>query len=195
MKNSRTDIDNLFEQGVSNVSRAPRKTLSDEQIKAAAAASKSGAGIWLLSHAKEMLIGVVSFVAGCLVMIAVLHYAAPKPSDSQVGTDMTDKTDVAVVDNELDNDLDNDLDLNQHGQNEQTSQLQNPEYQVHSPKSQVHSPKSQAQSPKSQVQSPKSQVQSPKSQEEPVVVKKTIVQRDTVVINETVIFKDTVYVP
>ena len=191
MKNSRTDIDNLFERGVSDVSHAPRKTLSDEQIKAAAAASKSGAGVWLLAHAREMLIGVVSFVTGCLVTFAVLHYTIPKPSDSQAGTDMTDKTDVAVVDN----DLDNDIDLNQHGQNEQTSQLQNPEYQVHSPKSQVHSPKSQVHSPKSQVHSPKSQVQSPKSQEEPVVVKKTIVQRDTVVINETVIFKDTVYVP
>ena len=183
MKNSRTDIDNLFERGVSDVSRAPRKTLTEEQIKAAAAASKSGAGVWLLSHAKEMLIGVVSFAAGCLVMIAVLHYAAPKPSDSQAGADMTDKTDVAVVDN----DLDNDLNLNQQGQNEQTSQFQNPESQVQSPKSQVQSPKSQAQSPKSQVQSPESQ--------EPVVIKKTIVQRDTVVINETVVVKDTVYVP
>ena len=183
MKNSRTDIDNLFERGVSDISRAPRKTLSEEQIKAAAIASKSGASIWLLSHAKEMLIGVVSFVTGCLVTFVVLHYTAQKPSDLQAGADITDKTDVAVVDN----DLDNDLNLNQQGQNEQTSQFQNPESQVHSPKSQVHSPKSQAQSPKSQVQSPESQ--------EPVVVKKTIVQRDTVVINETIIFKDTVYVP
>ena len=181
MKNSRTDIDNLFERGVSDVSRAPRKTLSDEQIKAAAAASKSGAGIWLLSHAKEMLIGVVSFVTGCLVTFVVLHYTAQKPSDLQAGADITDKTDVVVVDDDIDNNIDNDLDLNQQGQNEQTFQLQNPESQVSSPKSQV--------------QSPKSQVQSPESQEEPVVVKKTIVQRDTVVINETVIFKDTVYVP
>ena len=88
MKNSRTDIDNLFEQGVSDISRAPGKTLTEEQIKAAAAASKSGAGIWLLSHAKEMLIGVVSFAAGCLVMIAVLHYTASKPSDLQVREDV-----------------------------------------------------------------------------------------------------------
>ena len=183
MKNSRTDIDNLFERGVSDVSRAPRKMLTEEQIKAAASTSKSGAGIWLLSHAKEMLIGVVSFVTGCLVTFAVLHYTASKPSDPQAGADMTDKTDVPVVDN----DLDNDLNLNQQGQNEQTFQLQNPESQGHSPKSQVHSPKSQAQSPKSQVQSPESQ--------EPVVIKKTIVQRDTVVINETVVVKDTVYVP
>jgi hypothetical protein len=188
MKNSRTDIDNLFEQGLSDVSRAPRKTLSDEQIKAAAAASKSGAGVWLLSHAKEMLIGVVSFVTGCLVTFAVLYYTAPKPSDPQGNVGVTEAQVVGVdkdndndIDLDLDLDLDNDIDLNQHGQNEQTSQLQNPESQVPSPKFQV--------------QSPKSQVQSPESQEEPVVVKKTIVQRDTVVINETVIVKDTVYVP
>lgn len=190
MKNSRTDIDNLFEQGVSNVSRAPRKTLSDEQIKAAAAASKSGAGIWLLSHAKEMLIGVVSFVTGCLVTFAVLYYTAPKSSEQQRNADVTEVQVVGVDkdnDIDLDIDLDNDLDLNQHGQNEQISQFQNPESQVHSPKSQVHSPKSQVHSPKSQVQSPESQ--------EPVVVKKTIIQRDTVVINETVVVKDTVYVP
>ena len=81
MKNNRPDIDNLFEQGVSDVSRAPRKTLSEEQIKTAAAVSKSGAGIWLLLHAKDILIGVVSFVMGCLVTFAVLHYIAPKPSD------------------------------------------------------------------------------------------------------------------
>ena len=189
MKNSRTDIDNLFERGVSDVSRAPRKMLTEEQIKSAAAASKSGAGVWLLLHAKEMLIGVVSFVTGCLVTFAVLHYTAPKSSEPQRNADVTEVQVVGVdKDNDIDIDLDNDLDLNQHGQNEQISQFQNPE-------SQVHSPKSQAQSPKSQVHSPKSQVQSPKSQEEPVVVKKTIVQRDTVVINETVIFKDTVYVP
>ena len=186
MKNSRTDIDNLFEQGLSEVSRAPRKTLSEEQIKAAAAASKSGAVIWLLSHAKEMLIGVVSFATGCLVTFAVLYYTAQKSSEPQGNAGVTEAQVVGVVkDNDIDIDLDNDIDLNQHGQNEQTFQLQNPESQGHSPKSQVHSPKSQAQSPKSQVQSPESQ--------EPVVIKKTIVQRDTVVINETVTLKDTVY--
>ena len=184
MNKNRTELDRIFEQGVSEVSRAPRKTLSDEQIKAAATASTSGVGVWLLAHAREILIGVVSFVTGCLVTFAVLRYTVPKPSEPQAGADMTDKTDVAVVDN----DLDNDLNLNQQGQNEQTSQFQNPESQVYSPKSQVHSPKSQ-------VSSPESQVPNPESQEEPVVVKKTIVQRDTVVINETVVVKDTVYVP
>ena len=179
-RNTGTDIDNLFEQGVSDVSRAPRKMLLEEEIAAAAAASKSGAGIWLLSNAKEMLVGVVSFVAGCLVMLVVLHYTAPKSSEPQGNAGVTEAQVVGV-------DKDNDIDLNQHGQNEQTFQLQNPESQGHSPKSQVHSPKSQAQSPKSQVQSPESQ--------EPVVIKKTIVQRDTVVINETVVVKDTVYVP
>ena len=194
MKNSRTDIDNLFEQGVSDVSRAPRKTLTEEQIKTAAAASKSGAGIWLLSHAKEMLIGVVSFVAGCLVMIAVLHYTAPKPSDSQAGTDVNVDTialpaesEMVVVETLRATSLQN--------EDHSVPSSVNPTSNITSHTSHLQTPESQVSSPKSRVPSPESQVPSPESQEEPVVVKKTIVQRDTVVINETVIFKDTVYVP
>lgn len=176
MKNSRTDIDRLFEQGVSDLERQPKKSLTETEIAAAATASKSGAGIWLLSHAKEMLIGAVSFVAGCLVTFAVLHYTASKPSDPQAGANMTDMTDVAVVDNNFDHDLDYNIDschdLNHQGKNDQAFHLQTPE---------------------SQVQSLKSQVQSPEFQE-PVVVKKTIIQRDTVQLHETVIVKDTVYI-
>ena len=187
MKNSRTDIDNLFEQGVSDVSRAPRKTLTEEQIKAAAAASKSGAGIWLLSHAKEMLIGVVSFAAGCLVMIAVLHYTAPKPSDSQAGTDVNVDTIALPAESEM-----------VVVETLRAMTLQNEDHSVPSsvnPTSNITSHTSHLQTPESQVSSLKSRVPSPESQEEPVVIKKTIVQRDTVVINETVIVKDTVYVP
>lgn len=165
--NTGTDIDRLFEQGVSDVSRAPRKTLSDEQIKAAATVSKSGAGIWLLSHAEEMLIGVVSFAAGCLVMIAVLHHTAPKPSGPQTSTIKTE-----LQDHNDDNDIQN----------------------VSISTSNVSNPTSHVSNPMSHVKSPTSHVQSPTSQE-PVVVKKTLIQRDTVVINETVILKDTVYVP
>ena len=173
MKNSRTDIDRLFEKGLSDVTRAPRKTFSEEQIKAAAAASKSGAGIWLLSHAREMLIGVVSFITGCLVTFAVLHYTAPKPSESQVSADIADIADVTVVDNDIDNNIDLGHDLNQQGQNEQTSQLQNSSSHVTRHTSNVSNPKSHVSTP--------------------VVVKKTVVQRDTVVIKETVTLKDTVY--
>ena len=186
MKNSRTDIDNLFERGVSDISCAPRKTLTEEQIKAAAAASKSGAGIWLLSHAKEILIGVVSFAAGCFVMIAVLHYIAPKPSDLQAGADANVDTIALPVESET-----------VVVETFHETSLQDDDHSIPTsvnPTSNITRHKSHLQNPVSQVPSPKSHVQSPKSQE-PIVIKKTIVQRDTVVINETVVVKDTVYVP
>ena len=186
MKNSRTDIDRLFEQGVSNVERQPKKTLSETEIAAAAAVSKSGAGIWLLSHAKEMLIGVVSFAAGCLVMIAVLHYTALKSLGPQEGEDVIVDTIALPAESET-----------VVVETFHETSLQNENHSVPSsvnPTSDVPHHTPHLQTPKSQVQSPKSYVQNPKAQG-PVTVKKTIVQRDTVVINETVILKDTVYVP
>ena len=184
MKNSRTDIDNLFERGVSDVSRAPRKTLTEEQIKAAAAASKSGAGIWLLSHAKEMLIGVVSFVTGCLVTFAVLHYVAPKPSEPQAGENVNVDTIALLSGSER-----------VVVETFHETSLQNEDHSAPSsvnPTSNNTRHTSHLQTPESQVLSSKSHVQSPESQE-PVVVKKTVVQRDTVHVKETVVVKDTVY--
>ena len=184
MKNSRTYIDNLFERGVSEVSRAPRKTLSDEQIKAAAAASKSGAGIWLLSHAKEMLIGVVSFVTGCFVTFAVLHYTVPKPSEPQAGENVNVDTIALPAESEM-----------VVVETLRATSLQNEDHSVPSsvnPTSNITRHTSHDQTPKSHVPSPKSHVQSPESQE-PVVVKKTVVQRDTVHVKKTVVVKDTVY--
>ena len=179
MRNSRTDIDRLFEQGVSNVERQPKKLLSEAEIAASAAASKSGAGVWLLSHAKELLIGVVSFAAGCLVMIAVLYYTAPKSLGPQAGEDVIVDTialpaesETVVVETFHETSLQNEDHSVPSSVNPASN---NPHHTLH-------------------LQTPKSQVQSPKSQE-PVTVKKTVVQRDTVVINETVILKDTVYVP
>lgn len=182
MKNSRTDIDNLFERGVSDVSHAPRKTLSDEQIKAAATVSKSGAGIWLLSHAKEMLIGTLSFAAGCLVMLAVLHYTAPKPSDPQTSTDSTEVCNDDSGDDydETGHDLVDDNNFDQHKDNVPATELQ-------TPTTKVTNPTSDGQTANYKLLTP--------NHPEPVTVKKTVVQRDTVVINETVILKDTVYVP
>ena len=184
MKNSRTDIDRLFEQGVSDLERQPKKSLTEAEI--AAAASKSGAGIWLLSHAKEMLIGVVSFVAGCLVMLAVLHYTAPKSLGPQAGEDVIVDTIALPAESET-----------VVVETFHETSLQNENHSVPSsvnPTSNIPHHTSHLQTPKPQVQSSKSHVQIPTSQE-PVTVKKTIVQRDTVVINETVILKDTVYVP
>lgn len=72
MKDSRTDIDRLFEQGVSDVSHTPRKTMSVEQI-AASSASKSGVGILLLSHAKEILLCIFSFLVGVGETLFIVH--------------------------------------------------------------------------------------------------------------------------
>ena len=184
MKRSKTKLDRIFEQGLSDVTRAPRKTLSEEQIKAAAAASKSGAGIWLLSHAREMLIGLVSFITGCLVTFAVLHYTAPKPSEPQAGENAN--VDTIALPSESERVV---------VETFHETSLQNEDHSAPSsvnPTSNITRHTSHLQTPESQVQSPKSHVQSPESQE-PVVVKKTVVQRDTVVIKETVTLKDTVY--
>lgn len=181
MKNNRTDIDRLFEKGVSEVSRAPRKTLSDEQIKAAAAASASGVGVWLLAHAREMLIGVVSFVTGCLVTFAVLHYTVPKPSEPQTGENVN--VDTIALPSESERVVVETF----HEKSLETS-LQNEDHSVPS----SANPTSNNTRHTSHLQTPESQVQSPESQE-PVVVKKTVVQRDTVHVKETVVVKDTVY--
>ena len=183
MKNNRADIDRLFEKGVSEVSRAPRKTLSEAEI-AAAAASTSGVGVWLLAHAKEMLIGVVSFVTGCLVTFAVLHYTVPKPSEPQAGENVN--VDTIALPSESERVV---------VETFHETSLQNEDHSVPSsvnPTSNITRHTSHHQTPESQVQSPKFHVQSPESQE-PVVVKKTVVQRDTVHVKETVVVKDTVY--
>lgn len=184
MKNNRADIDRLFEKGVSEVSRAPRKTLSDEQIKTAAVASKSGAGIWLLAHAREMLIGVVSFVTGCLVTFAVLRYTVPKPSEPQAGENVN--VDTIALPSESERVV---------VETFHETSLQNEDHSVPSsvnPTSNITRHTSHHQTPESHVQSPKSHVPSLESQE-PVVVKKTVVQRDTVHVKKTVVMKDTVY--
>ena len=182
MKNSRTDIDRLFEQGVSDVERQPRKTLSEAEIAAAAATSRSGAGIWLLSHAKEMLIGVISFAAGCLVSFAVLHFTAPKSSEPQACTGVTEVRNDDSIDDctEIGDDLDNENDFDQHKDNVPTTELQTPTTKITNPTFDDQTANYQLLTP---------------NYPEPVTVKKTLVQRDTVIINETVILKDTVYVP
>lgn len=182
MNKSRPEIDRLFEKGISDVERQPKKSLTEAEIAAAAAASKSGAGIWLLSHAKEILLCALSFAAGCLVMIAVLHYTDPKPSDPQTSTGVSEVCNDDSGDDydETGNDLVDDHDFDQHKDN-----VPAPELQTSTTK--VTNPTSDGQTFNHPLLTP--------NYPEPVIVKKTIVQRDTVVINETVIIKDTVYVP
>ncbi|MDD6184459.1 MAG: hypothetical protein PUB29_02385 [Bacteroidales bacterium] len=177
MNKNRTELDRIFEQGVSEVSRAPRKKLSDEQIKTAAVTSKSGAGVWLLAHAREMLIGVVSFVTGCFVTFAVLHYTVPKPSEPQTGENVN--VDTIALPSESERVV---------VETFHETSLQNEDHSVPS----SANPTSNNTRHTSHLQTPESQVQTPESQE-PVVVKKTVVQRDTVHVKETVVVKDTVY--
>lgn len=171
-------LDRIFEQGLSDVTRAPQKTLSEEQLKAVAAASKSGAGIWLLLHAKDILIGVVSFVMGCLVTFAVLHYIAPKPSEPQAREDVNVDTLALPAESET-------VIVEMFHE----TSLQNNDHSIPS----SVNPTSNITRHTSRFQTPKSQVQSPKSQD-PVIVKKNIVKRDTVRIHETVIVKDTIVI-
>lgn len=176
MSKNKSEIDRLFEQGVSEVTRQPQRPLSEAQLAAAAAASKSGAGILLLSHAKEILLCVVSLLVGIGGTLLVTHFTGsrntvPTETAAAIPTDTantaravedtvayTGKTTVNTVET-------------CHGA---------------SPQSDSHAVPAK---PASNVSSPKSHVSSP------VIVKKTVVQRDTVVINETVTLKDTVYVP
>ena len=190
MKNSRTDIDRLFEQGVSDVERQPKRTLTEMEIAAAAAASKSGAGIWLLSHAREMLIGAVAFVAGIAATLFVMNAMVPRdtistPDEtvaaSAIDTTQTTNTVMAAEDTVV-------FPLNTSAS---ASHVTRASSNVSDRNSQFTTHNSQLTNQTSQVTSHTSHV----SNTEPVIVKKTIVQRDTVVVNETVILKDTVYVP
>lgn len=109
-----TELDRLFEQGVSNIERAPQKTLSDEQIKVAAAASKGGVGIWLLAHAKEILIVLILFLVGVVATIPLWHSPSTLPGHPQISTSQTDARDVYT-----DTNLNTHHDICQHEHNVQ----------------------------------------------------------------------------
>ncbi len=192
MNKSRTDIDRIFERRVSEVERTPRKTLSEAEIAAAAAASKSGAGVFLRSHTKEILLCTVSFAAGCLVMIAVLHFSAPKPTEPQ--TDVTIITEDTIALSMETPVTDVETLRATSLQNDQSSTLSH-KFEPDASTSTSHIPTPKTPNPKTpNPQTPNSQLQTP-TPSEPVIIKRTIVHRDTVVINETVIIKDTTYVP
>ena len=194
MNNSRTDIDRIFERGVSDVERTPRKRLSEAEIAAAAAASKSGAGVFLRSHKKEILLCLVSLSAICLITFAVLRFSAPKPSDSQTDVAIITEDTVALATETPVTAVETVCTPSLRKDNPGTPS-ENPRFGISKHSSNSQTPNSQtpnSQTPNSQT--PNANLPTPISPE-PIVVKKTIVQRDTVVINETVIIKDTTYVP
>ena len=178
------ELDRLFNQGVSDVSRQPKKTLSEAEIAAAAAASKSGAGIWLLSHAKEFLLCAVSLAVGVGGTLLVTHAidnrnTVPTPDETVVSatTDTIQTTNTAMI-------AEDTVALSKESTATDVETLRATSLPNGHPASHVSHPTSHVSRPTSNV-----------SNTGTVTVKKTVVQRDTVIINETVILKDTVYVP
>ena len=170
MDKSRTDIDRIFDRGISDVERMPRKTLSEAEIAAAAAVSKSGAGVFLLSHSKEILLCTLSFAAGCLVMIAVLHLSVPKPSEPQTDATIITKDTVALMKEPSVTVVETESTTSLH-MDRTISQSDNPTSNVIRSTPHITRPKSK----------------------DPVVVRKTITKHDTVLQRENIVVKDTVY--
>ena len=177
-------LDRLFEKGVSGVERTPQKTLSVEQIKAAVVGSKAGVGIWLLSHAKEILIGAISFAVGVGGTLLATHALQDKVPSQLPAEQIT----LVAADSLSEDTLSDDTIVYTTGSYEQV--VAQPENQTAStgtgPK--VSSPKQET----VKTTSPKATATSTTS--EPVVIKKTIVRRDTVRMKESIIVKDTVYI-
>ncbi len=194
MNKSRTDLDHLFEKGISDVALEPRETLSDEDIAAAAAASKSGAGVFLRSHTKEILLGAIFFAVGCLVMMALLRFYAPKSSEPQADATIITEDTVALSTETPVTAVETFHETSPRNEGHSIPSSVKPLSNVTNQTSHVTSQTSHASNPASDAPTTNSQPLTPNSPE-PVVIKKTIVQRDTVVINETVIIKDTTYVP
>jgi len=184
MRNNHTNIDRMFERGVSDVSRMPQAPMTDAQIASAAAASKTGAGIWLLSHAKEILIGAVSFavgVGGTLLVTHALQDKAPSqlPAEPTVLVTADSLSEEPFTDSTV---------LYTEESSEQAVVEPGSQTSTASNSSKVSSQKEET----VKTTTPKTAATSTTS--EPVVIKKTVIQRDTVQINETVVVKDTVYI-
>ena len=165
------------------MSRAPRQMLTDAEIASAASASKTGAGIWLLSHAKEILIGTVSFAVGVGGTLAVTH-ALQDEAPSKLPAEQTA---LVTADSLSEEPFTDSTVLYTTEPSEQA---------VIEPGSQTSTTSSSSKASSSKQETvktttPKTTATSTTS--EPVVIKKIIVRRDTVHLRETVIVKDTVY--
>ena len=181
---SAKDLDRMFERGVSDVSRIPQVPMTDAQVAAAAAASKSSAGIWLLSHAKEILIGAVSFAVGVGGTLAVTHALQDKAS-SQLPAEQTT---LVTIDSLAEEPFTDSTVLYTTEPSEQA---------VIEPGSQTSTTSSSSKASSSKQETvktttPKTTATSTTS--EPVVIKKTVIKRDTIRMKESVVVKDTVYV-
>lgn len=183
MRNNHTNIDRLFERSVSDVSRMPQVPMTDAQVAAAAAASKTGAGIWLLSHAKEILIGAASFavgVGGTLVVTHALQDEAPSKLPAE-------QTALVTTDSLAEEPFTDSTVLYTTESSEQAVVRQENQTSTASNSSKISSQKEET------VKTAAPEAMATSTTSEPVVIKKTVVQRDTVHLRETVIVKDTVY--
>ncbi len=164
------ELDRIFEQGLSDLTRTPKTSLSDEQIASAAKESKSGAVLWLRMHVKEILACAILLSLGIAGTLLVSHFTGNQESTLEpaetVAAVVCDTTMSADDTNILYDEPTTTVVETQCIASLQTDQTTNA-----------------------------SAKQDTEAAASPVIVKKTIVQRDTVFINETVIIKDTTYVP
>ena len=206
-----SELDRIFEQGLSDLTRTPKTPLSDEQIATAAKASRIGVVLWLRMHVKEILLCAISLVVGIGCTLLVLHFTgvqrvAPEPAETvaavvcdtaMVADDaaaLSDGPATTVVETQCIASL-------QIDQPVATSAKPNAKPAVTAVETR-HVTSLQPQRPSVQAQAANPQTDAPDvvrptsdvSQPEPVVIKRTIVQRDTVRVRESVIVKDTVFV-
>ena len=194
-----SELDRIFEQGLSKVTRAPRIPLSDEQIAAAAKESRSGAGVWLRMHAKEILLCAVSVAVGVAVTLLIMHLIGNRdtvPMPTETAATITNDTaytamvaeDTATFSGEPTVDT-VETQCIASLQTDPNTASAKPNTKTATTAVETHG--------RASLQTDKPANTSAKHDTEPavspVVVKKTVVQRDTVVINETVTIKDTVY--
>ena len=178
------ELDHLFEQGVSDVARAPRQMLTDAEIASAAAASKTSAGIWLLSHAKEILVGAISFAMGVgttLLATHALHGKAPSQLPAE-------QTALMTADSLSEETLSDDTAVYKAESNEHN--VVQPENQTTS----TSTSSTTASQKNGSVETTASKAATAPTTAGPVVIKKTVVQRDTMRKQEQIIIRDTVYV-
>ena len=191
-----SELDRIFEQGLSDLTRTPKTPLSDDQIATAAKASRIGVVLWLRMHVKEILLCAISLVVGIGCTLLVLHFTgvqrvAPEPAET-VAAVVCDTAMVADDTTLPPVEPTTSIVETRHGTSLQpmssSVQPQSANPQTDAPNVTRHT--SHVTNPFPNVIRPTSDV----SQPEPVVIKRTIVQRDTVRVRESVIVKDTVFV-
>ena len=190
-----SELDRIFDKGLSEVTRAPKVPLSDEQIAAAAKESRSGAGVWLLMHAKVILLCAVSLAVGVGITLLGMHLignreTSPTPTETAATTttDTVYTTNTAMVEENI-------TTFAGEPTVDDVETLRATSLQTDKPVTTSAKPNTKTTATAVETlraTSLQNDHHTP-SVTEPVVIKKTVVQRDTVVINETVTIKDTVY--